>query len=182
MTSNESTPPQQVALPRPSSSWYPPARLGRRTYFPLGLALLLGALALYLAGADLPGLTALRREPDYALFTGLLMAAYLLAQLMMPVLRAGGGVPHRLVIRAHKLLGALGPLFIVIHAGHLGYGYLGALSGVFLLSMALGLMNHETMGLKGRVPALLWMVAHVALSVALVTLAAVHAYVALAYE
>ena len=182
MTAEGSNEVRQVALPRPSSSWYPPARLGRRTYFPLGLVLLLGAVALYVSAAELPLLTELRATSDFDLYSGLGMAGYLLLQLMMPLLRAGGAVPHRLVVRAHKLLGALGPVFLVVHAGHLGYGYLGALSGVFLASMALGLMNHETMGLKGRVPALLWMVAHVALSVALVALAGVHAYVALSYE
>lgn len=181
MSADGASPVRQEALPR-SASFYPPARLGRRTYFPLGVVLLSATLALYLAGADLPGMERLRRVPNYDVFTGLAMAAYLLAQLMMPFLRATGAVPHRQLVRAHKLLGALGPAFLVVHAGRLGYGYLSALSAVFLLSMALGLVNHETMGMKGRVPAFVWMVAHVALSVALVALASVHAYVALSYE
>ncbi len=168
--------------PRRASSIYSPARLGRRTYFPLGVLLLSAVLAIYLLAWPVPGLQGLRALPNYALITGALMGSYILAQAAMPLLRMGGTVPQRWVIRAHKLLGALGPLFLIVHADNVGYGYLSALSGVFLGSMALGLFNHETLGIKGRLPAFLWMIAHVALSVALLALVAVHVFYALSYE
>lgn len=176
--------PQTAArpLPRRSSSIYSPARLGRKTYFPLGLALLIGVLVVYGFGFHVPGLHGLRGAPNYSLLTGLGMGAYIFAQAAMPLSRAQGQVPKRWVIRAHKLLGALGPLFLIVHAGRVGYGYLGVLCGVFLASMALGLINHETLGLKGRIPAFVWMIAHVALSVALLALVSVHTYYALAYK
>ncbi len=161
---------------------FAPAKMGRRTYFPLGLFLLLVSFVLLATGSDIPGLSGLRSGENYSLITGGLMASYLLAQLAVPLLRADGAKPRRWMIRWHKLLGAAGPAFLIAHSNTMGYGYLAALSGVFLGSMVLGLCNHETLGLKGKLPAFAWMIGHVALSVALLALVAVHVYTAFAYK
>lgn len=161
---------------------FAPAKLGRRTYFPLGLLLLVVAMGLFGTGYDIPGLAGLRATENYALLSGLLMASYLIAQLTVPLVRADGGKPRRWMIRAHKLLGALGPAFLIVHSNTMGYGYLAALSGVFLGSMVLGLCNHETLGLKGKIPSFVWMISHVALSVALLALVGVHVYLVFAYK
>lgn len=159
-----------------------PARLGRRTYFPLGLGLLTAVVLGYATGLKPPGWSAVTLLPDRSLLTGLGMGLYLLAMLAMPALRARRRAPVRTSIRVHKLLGALGPAVLFLHAESLGYGYLKVLSLAFIAVMLLGLMNHETLGLKGRMPAFVWMIAHVALSTVLCTLAVVHAYFALLYE
>ena len=79
-------------------------------------------------------------------------------------------------------LGAATAALFAAHAVRFGYGWTSALSLSFLALAASGLMNREIMRYRATWAYNLWLFLHVALSAALVPLALVHVWVALAYE
>ena len=82
----------------------------------------------------------------------------------------------------HRLVGAATAALFAAHAVRFGYGWTSALSLSFLALAASGLMNREIMRYRATWAYNLWLFLHVALSAALVPLALVHVWVALAYE
>lgn len=78
----------------------------------------------------------------------------------------------------HTWLGACAPLVFYLHATHLGYAYLGMLSGTYFANVVLGLCNQEVVRLRKRWFTQAWMVAHVAASVLVVVLMLSHICIA----
>lgn len=151
----------------------------------VGLLLLSAYLAQGALGLEWPWLRALQDEESYRRWSGAALLTFVAAQWVLPVQRLRG--KHRAAATAypwHRWLGALAPVFFYAHAESTGYGYLLALSFVYLANVAVGLADKTLV----RDPALreryarLWLVPHVVLAFLTVGLALFHVIVVFAYE
>ena len=82
----------------------------------------------------------------------------------------------------HRYAGIAMIFLFALHAIRFGYAWTSSLSLVFLLAAASGLMNRETMRYRSKPLYLLWFGLHVGLSAALLPLALLHIWVALAFK
>jgi hypothetical protein len=139
-------------------------------------ALAVGLLVAYLAqaaiGLDVPWLLRLQADDTYKIATGCMLVAYL-------GLQWSAGPHHR---ERHKLLGALAPLALYVHASRFAYGYLVWLAAVYLSVGAIGLLHQPITVRRARRWFVAWFITHVALAVLLVILVGYHVLIALAYE
>lgn len=176
------------SAPAPANEPAPPAparRLRDTLLLVTGVALLLAYVAQGALDLRWPVLEALQEQETYRRWSGALLLGLVAAQWVLPVLR----LRDRLGVAAaayqwHRLLGVLAPVFFFAHAMRPGYGYLLALTLVFLGNVAVGLADKTLV----REPARrewygrLWLVPHVALACLTVGLALFHIVVVFAYR
>ncbi len=82
----------------------------------------------------------------------------------------------------HQRTGALVPLLFYVHSVEVGYGYLAALSWVFLGNMLVGAASPLGIRINNRYYTVSWGVAHVSLAAVTVVLGLFHAYIAVYYK
>lgn len=156
-----------------------------RTYFYLGLALLVAFLLQDIFKLKIPWLEMVQAGDSYKRWTGLLLTLYMAAQFLLSYVRVRGNMKASVQqYRLHKLQGALAPLFFYIHSTQMGYAFLTFLSVVFFANVGVGLFNHEWVSnadLK-RQYSHYWLIAHVILSLLTVALVAIHIYVVFAFR
>ncbi len=148
----------------------------------IGLAALLCYAAIAITGwAPLAGLQAVEA---FAIATGLVCATVLGLEFRLSAARMEKRPVGPDAIRSHRILGALIPVALLIHAPGIGYGYLPVLVGALVVVVSLGLAARGARALHRRVRWLYdaWFVTHIAASVLLVVLVAYHAVIAIAYE
>ena len=148
-----------------------------RIFIGLGAALLGAYVAQACVGLELPGLRALQDHDRYKVASGCVLAFYLLHQSLMARRRVFAPIS---VVFWHKLLGALAPVVLYLHASRFAYGYLLLLTSTFLCTAAFGLLHRAV--LRVRWLYAFWFVVHIATAASLVVLSAYHAVIALAYE
>ncbi|MDE2941912.1 MAG: hypothetical protein OXP10_06185 [Chloroflexota bacterium] len=82
----------------------------------------------------------------------------------------------------HQRTGALVPLLFYVHSVEVGYGYLAALSWVFLGNMLVGAASPLGIRINNRYYTVSWGVVHVSLAAVTVVLGLFHAYIAVYYK
>jgi methionine sulfoxide reductase heme-binding subunit len=131
---------------------------------------------------DWPLFRAWQSRFPYKIATGTALAVFLSFQWFLALCRVSGWTrTAKAIYPWHQTLGALAPLLLFVHSTRLGFGYLVALSAVFLANNLVGLVNPSAFPRIKSVLSL-WTVVHIALSVVVVALAAYHAWTALYYE
>lgn len=153
----------------------------------LGLSLLLLYVAQGVLGWSWPWLEGLQAEEGYRRWSGALLLTYIVLQWTLPVLRARVGVDFRAVkfaYRWHRWGGAISPILFYAHATWLGYGYLLALSVVYLSNLGIGLGDKTIIQDVGRRERYvrIWLYPHVALACLTVALTLFHLFVVFAYQ
>lgn len=130
-------------------------------------------LVLYVLQASLhlewPLLARAQANDTYKLVSGVVLAGYLVFQWSARRTR-------------HQLAGAFAPLVLYVHAARFGYGYLVLLVTIYLGTALAGTLHRPVIALRRRSLFTAWFVAHISLATLLLTLAAYHAVIALAYE
>ena len=170
----------------PQTTTEPTAEVATTTgngYMYLGLFLLLAFAAQEALQIKWPWLETLQMGESYQRWSGLFLSLYIVAQFILPVMRARGNVQavarhHRL----HKLQGAFAPLVYYIHTTGLGYAYLMVLSIVYFANFLLGIFNQDIIRDPDRKQRFLhyWLAPHVGLSILTVALVIYHIYVVFA--
>ena len=88
----------------------------------------------------------------------------------------------RRLLSWHQRTGALVPLLFYVHSVGIGYGYLAALSWVFLVNMLVGAASPLGVRINNRYYTASWGAVHVTLAAATVVLGLFHAYIAMYYK
>lgn len=138
----------------------------------VGLALLAAYLGQAVAHLDLPWLTRMQALDSFKLATGCVLVVYLWCQWFLATRRR----------QAHSALGALAPAVLYLHTTRFAFGYLAWLVTVYLGVAAVGLLHRPIVARRARALFTAWSIAHLALSVLLIVLAAYHVVIAIAYE
>ena len=145
---------------------------GRRDPTLLSAAILAAYLGQAIAGLEVPWLAALQQVEVYKLASGTLLVVFIALQWLLA----------RRSRDVHVWLGAAAPLVLYAHASRFAYGYLVWLVVVYLGVGAVGLWHRPIIARRARRLYVAWFVAHLALSVLLLVLAAYHIVIAVAYE
>ena len=149
-----------------------------RVLFALGTTLLVAYVVQARLGLSWPSLAHLQTERSYKLGSGLVLGSVLLYQWSLGTRRLFA--PVGAVVR-HKLVGALAPAVLYLHASRFGYGYLALLVWAYLGTLAVGLCHRPIVRLHARALFSAWFVLHVATSLAVLVLGGYHVVIALAY-
>ncbi|WP_294222314.1 hypothetical protein [uncultured Shimia sp.] len=88
----------------------------------------------------------------------------------------------RQVVVRHRWVGTAATLLFALHAVRFGHVWMSTLSAVVFLVALTGVLNREVLRYRSHTIYLVWLLAHIGLSAALVPLVAVHIWVALAYQ
>ena len=88
----------------------------------------------------------------------------------------------RRLLSWHQRTGALVPLLFYVHSVEIGYGYLAALSWVFLVNMLVGAASPLGVRINNRYYTASWGVLHVCLAALTIVLGLFHAYIAVYYK
>ena len=88
----------------------------------------------------------------------------------------------RRLLSWHQRTGALVPLLFYVHSVEIGYGYMAALSWVFLVNMLVGAASPLGVRINNRCYTASWGVLHVLLAALTVVLGLFHAYIAAYYK
>ena len=88
----------------------------------------------------------------------------------------------RRLLSWHQRTGALVPLLFYVHSVEIGYGYLAALSWVFLVNMLVGAASPLGVRINNRYYTASWGVLHVSLAALTVFLGLFHVYIAVYYK
>ena len=88
----------------------------------------------------------------------------------------------RLLMPLHQRSGALVPVLFYVHSVEIGYGYMAALSWIFLGNMVVGAASPVGFRVRSRRYITSWGAIHVTLAALTVVLALLHAYIALYYK
>ncbi|MEM7050805.1 MAG: hypothetical protein AAF604_14150 [Acidobacteriota bacterium] len=149
----------------------------------VGVSLLAAYLLQALLGLEWTWLAERQVEQNFRRWTGVVLLIYLGHQWLLSLSRVMGwaklakkGYQH------HKILGLAAPVVFYLHSIHLGYGYLLLLSTVYLANMLVGYVHPISLGIKPKLYAFPWMVAHVALSVLITVVVAYHIWFVFYYE
>jgi hypothetical protein len=148
----------------------------------LGAILWILFLEQWVLDLDWPAVRAWQVRFPNKIATGAGLAAFLSFQWLLALCRVGGFTrAARALYPWHQTIGALAPALLFLHSTRLGFGYLIALSSVYLANNVVGLVNPSAFP---RLKSVLstWTIVHIALSVLLVALAGYHAWTALYYE
>lgn len=150
----------------------------------LGAAFLIGYVLVVATGAAPGALRRLQNRDAYLAASGLLLVGLIAYQFMLSVARMDRRPVGPAAVARHRVVGALLPLGLLLHAPDFGFGYLRLLSLVFVTALVLGLVARGVRSLHRRVPWIYdaWFIGHIAVSVLLVALIGFHILVALAYE
>lgn len=155
--------------------------LPRKASFYVGLLLLSMVVLQMIAPLPWRWLRTQQQNDTYRLVSGLALAILITAQWGLTLARMMAW-RTRVIYRWHQWLGAIAPVFFYLHSMVLGYAYLGLMSGVYLVNVALGLFNPGVVGAKHRHYTYGWMVAHVSLSCLVVGLGIYHTYIVFLFE
>ena len=88
----------------------------------------------------------------------------------------------RRLLSWHQKTGSMVPLLFYLHSIEIGYGYLAALSWIFLGNMLVGAASPLGIKVNNRYYTASWGVLHVSLAALTVVLALLHAYIAVYYK
>jgi ferredoxin-NADP reductase len=155
-----------------------------KSYLYLGIGLFLAFLAQDIFSWKIPWLENLQTQEPYKIYSGLLLAFYILTQFIMSY-NNSCEKPHVSASKyqQHKFRGAFAPLVFFIHSTQFGVGYLLMLTMVYFSNFLLGIFNHER--IKTPINRIryfkLWLPLHIALSILLVVLVGFHIYVVASY-
>lgn len=130
-------------------------------------------------------LRSLQDVESYRLWSGGVLATFLLVQWLLPGLRISGRFKGAAKVYPwHRWLGALAPLLFYAHAVWLGYGYLVLLAMVFLSNVLVGLWDKTIVAdLRARDRyARVWLTVHVTLACLTMGLTLFHIYVVFGYR
>ncbi len=145
--------------------------------------LTLGAGVLPFMGVPTPeALVDLYGQPTYRVVTGLVLAALVALQWSYVVLRRRPAADAKRLLVQHLWLGAAAPPLLLVHALSSGYGYQTALVWAFLANCALGLLSPRVAGRQLRGLERLWLPLHIAGSISVVALIAIHVVVVTRYH
>lgn len=154
-----------------------------RWWAALGLSLLAAYLAQLRGAFTFPALELLQRRDDYRFLSGTLLLLFLLFQLSLGWQRFSGSARKSAdQLRSHKRVGAFAPVLFYLHTTSVGWASTFALAAVFLINVAWGYLSQDTLGIRSRPFAVIWLVGHLVLTFALMALALSHAWVAVYYE
>ena len=180
-----------TASDRSASSSQPPASLGVGRGFALPAAVwrwrvagVIGVL-LYIAqdalGLRWEWLADLQTVDGFKYVTGAGLLSYVGWQWWLFYSRLKGRNVRRL-LTWHQRTGALVPLIFYVHSVEIGYGYLAALSWVFLGNMLVGAASPVGIRVDNRYYTISWGVLHVSLAALTAVLGLFHAYIAVYYK
>lgn len=147
-----------------------------------------GTLALVLAllpflGVPTPeGLRQIYADPTYRVVTGFALTVLVAFQWAYVVLRRRPKTDLKALLVQHLWIGAAAPILLMIHALSSGYGYQAALVWVFLANCVLGLLSPRIPGRQLRGLERLWLPLHIAGSISVVALIAIHVVVVTRYH
>lgn len=148
----------------------------------LGGVLLGGVGLLLWAGLPTDALLERQSEFRWKLITGGALWLYIAFQWLLALSRVQGwNKISKVLFVPHQLLGVFGPVFFYAHAARVGFGYLMALSGAFLINLMLGLCQPRSSARSKQLMSV-WLVAHIALSVLTLVLGAYHTWRAFYFE
>ena len=88
----------------------------------------------------------------------------------------------RQLLSWHQRTGALAPLLFYIHSIEIGYGYLAALSWIFLCNLLVGVGSPLGISVRNRYYTVSWGIVHVSLAALTAALGLFHGYIALYYK
>jgi len=130
----------------------------------------------------LNGLRFLQESNIFKQVTGFTLLIYMLWQWRLAHTRANN-IKHKIKekIATHKWLGALAPIFILLHATDTGYGYQSVLLITFLGVLVTGLFNYHEFKFNNRWYKQTWMMIHVSLATATMLFLANHIYISYIY-
>lgn len=156
-----------------------------KSYLPIGLVLLGLFVVQDVFQLKWPLLEAVQATEVLKRWTGLFLTAFILLQWYLPYLRwrsklkAAASQYHW-----HKLLGAFSPLVYYMHSTKFGFAFLFLLSLVYFANFVLGLFNQEIFpdSPYKKTFGYYWLIAHIILSVSMVSLIIYHIYIAFAYQ
>jgi methionine sulfoxide reductase heme-binding subunit len=158
-----------------------PVNRHARIWAAIGLILIAAFLAQDFFALKWSWLVEMQADENFKRLTGFLLVAYILHQWALSVERHNG-TRSEIKLTRHMAWGGFAPLVFYFHTHQLGYAYLVILSTVFLLTVSVGLLSRETVGINKKWYLVGWMVVHVCLSVLLVMLAGYHAFIAFYYQ
>lgn len=150
----------------------------------LGAAFLITYAVVVMTGIAPGVLRRLQARDLYLAVSGLALAGLVAYQFKLSLARMDRRPIGPAAVARHRIVGAVLPLGLLLHAPSFGYGYLLMLSVVFATALVLGLVARGVRSLHRRVSWLYdaWFISHIAVSVLLVALIAFHIVIALAYE
>jgi len=124
----------------------------------------------------------LQQNSVYKQATGFLLLFFILMQWQVPLHRFKGELASKHLLLSHKTQGAIAPLLLYFHSVELGYAYQCVLSSVFLVNIAVGLLNYEILSIRNKIFRYGWIIVHISLAVATVFLAVYHLYISYVYN
>jgi hypothetical protein len=152
-------------------------------YFCLGLLLLMAFAIQELGNLSWPWLAKLQADDVYKQLSGFTLVVYLAHQWRCSILRNEGLTQKAAkLLNQHKLLGALAPAFFYVHAQHIGYAYLQALSLAYFAIFITGICNVEITHIHKHWFHNAWVTVHVGLATCLLFLLGYHIYISYAYQ
>ena len=156
-------------------------RIRRTPYAPfIFLALLLIALTFLDFSADW---FSLRGTLTWQVVSGSLLLTLLIFQWVLFFKRGFPGLTlSSQDVSQHRWVGVAVTYVFALHAVRLGHAWMTGLSVLFFLLALTGVLNRQVIGYRQNWLYLLWLVAHIGISAAMVPLIGVHIWVALAYE
>lgn len=160
-----------------------PGTFNGKGYCIVGLLALVAFMMQALGHQHWTWLAALQGNAVYKQVSGFVLLAFIAYQWRFSVLRARGETHRALaMIKRHKWLGALAPLFFYVHSQGLGYAYTRAMTVVFFTIFLTGLCNFEILRIRKPWFQPTWVMVHVGLSSALLLLLGYHVYITYTFE
>lgn len=155
----------------------------RKGYFYLGLLLLTAFAIQEFGNLSWLWLAKLQADDVYKQILGFTLVVYLAHQWRCSILRNEGLAQKAAqLLNQHKLLGALAPAFFYVHAQHIGYAYLQALSLIYFAIFITGLCNFEITHIHKHWFYSFWIIVHVGSATSLVFLLGYHIFISYAYQ
>jgi hypothetical protein len=133
-------------------------------------------------GTDWGALGVWQAQRWYKIASGSLLAGFVCFQWLLALSRVNRWARAAKALYSwHQAAGAFSPVLLFLHSTRLGFGFLLALSTVYVGNNVVGLLSPSAFPrLKAVLP--FWVIAHIALSVLLAALVVYHAWTALSYE
>lgn len=162
------------------------ASVDRATQLPtyLGIGLFLLLLLYHFTPLHWPRLDAWQQQELFRRYTGLALLIYLALQWWLTLVRITPrlGRLHAPLLQLHRWVGALTPVFFLLHCPTLGYGFLAVLSISLLANFVLGLLNVRALRAAHPGWYLAWFITHAGASVLITALALLHAWIVFYYK
>ena len=140
----------------------------------VGITLIICYLLQWLAPFKLERLVELQANDDYKFWSGIALATLFASQWILTYARVvlqREGSPFVKIIKAHKIVGSLSPIFYYAHSCDPGYGFLFALTIIFIINQVITNINLNAMTL---VMYNIWLSIHIFFSFVILILAISH--------